>query len=1037
MRRLSMFVCLLVLISLCAQSFGVNAGLTAQPHPAPAQPADALSPIPHPILSNLNVRRAIYHCTNKDALIAAAYPTLTPAERAALLLDSFLPPDSPYYYSSTWQYPFSPDAGKALLDSAGWTLPAGSTYRVNAAGEMLAIFLHTTNIDIRRAYVDALRTQLLACGILLMPVHYADGTWLFGATTGIQRRDFEIAGFAWVYETDPAGLTGLYGCDSIPGLENNWDPDKQNIMGWCNPTASAALVSASDTGLPLATRQAYYATVQDEFAKDVPSIPLFRRNDSPNSWEHLDLNLQVVPPTRKPLSDLRVRQAIAHCTNKTALVQAIYPYLTTDQANNLVMDSFISNNHWAYNPAITRYAYNPSSGMTLLDAAGWTLPLGATYRVNAVGEELVIKLTTTDSSFRQTWGNVFANQMQACGIRIIPQYTYSRWWFGKTGLMRRNFDLGAFAWVGSSDPGGLGLYDCTYIPSASNGWVGQNYSGWCNPEASLALRSAVNSVDRASRVTNYGIVQDQYARDVPIIHLFKMLELYATDPNLSGFQPQEGENYYTKQIENWLAPGQSLITIGMTQEPPTLFNRVDSTMAGRLITILQQSAPLTNYNFDNQALLLNQVPSIANGLARLEIVSVQAGDRVQNTSGSVVTLANGVIVQDSNGAIVTFSGAPINMLQLVVRYPFKTGLRWSDNQPVVRADYELAYRVDCDPATGASSYYYCDRIKTVSFADDNSGFTITQVPGFQNPTFTEPLFTYYPAHRVVQSGPYAGQTLAQVPSAAWPTLPEIASNPLSAGPYQITGWVHGNSMTFERNPYYVNGLPLTEQVVVKFIASGQVETSIISGTVDLVGPESLYSISTTLAQAVQNNQVKVYTKPSMTWEHIDINLDALPVTQEVTPSSPAQISIQDNQNKPLTVNVPQGAVTDPIQLELSLSPYPAQNAPSGLKFAGASLTLTAYQGGLPISNFTFAKPVRLTIHYSDSDVYRLDEDALQFDFWNGSSWQNAAATCTGGDYFFQVDKVNNILEVNICHLSDFALLSPLKLFPVYLPLTRR
>ena len=39
------------------------------------------SPSPHPILSDLSVRKAIALCTDKDALIQSAYPLLTAAER--------------------------------------------------------------------------------------------------------------------------------------------------------------------------------------------------------------------------------------------------------------------------------------------------------------------------------------------------------------------------------------------------------------------------------------------------------------------------------------------------------------------------------------------------------------------------------------------------------------------------------------------------------------------------------------------------------------------------------------------------------------------------------------------------------------------------------------------------------------------------------------------------------------------------------------------------------------------------------------------
>jgi hypothetical protein len=132
----------------------------------------------------------------------------------------------------------------------------------------------------------------------------------------------------------------------------------------------------------------------------------------------------------------------------------------------------------------------------LFEAAGWSLAEGATYRANAAGEEMALKFTTTTAQFRQTWAAIFEEQMKTCGLRIVRFHVPAAWWFGdNTGLARRDFELGAFAWVMQSDPGGRTLYACDQIPSLENGWKGQNYMGWCNPRADEAIRTATASVD--------------------------------------------------------------------------------------------------------------------------------------------------------------------------------------------------------------------------------------------------------------------------------------------------------------------------------------------------------------------------------------------------------------------------------------------------------------------------------------------------------------------------------------------------------------
>lgn len=186
------------------------------------------------------------------------------------------------------------------------------------------------------------------------------------------------------------------------------------------------------------------------------------------------------------LSDLRVRQAIAYCTNRPELIASVYPFLTPEQQQNLLMDTFLPKAHWAAaKENITVYPFDPEKGKALLEEAGWT---GEPIRRNANGEPLSLSFTTTNAQFRQTWSAVFIRQMAACGIQIIPTYAPASWWFGSsTGLSRRDFELGAFAWVGQADPGGQTLYSCNQIPLPSNNWEGQNYMGWCNEKASRAI----------------------------------------------------------------------------------------------------------------------------------------------------------------------------------------------------------------------------------------------------------------------------------------------------------------------------------------------------------------------------------------------------------------------------------------------------------------------------------------------------------------------------------------------------------------------
>ncbi|BCX04606.1 MAG: hypothetical protein KatS3mg053_2544 [Candidatus Roseilinea sp.] len=254
--------------------------------PARSNGVSTITPQPHPILSDVNVRRAIAYCTDKGALLESVHSPLTPQERQALIAETFIISSSWAFTTPAVIYNYNPAQGMSVLEAAGWTLQPGATYRTRN-GRMLTFGITSSNAPYRQTYLSVWSNQMRACGIQVLP-NYVPGSVFFGRATGLRVRDFESAAFAWVSEEDPGGRS-LFSCDQIPSPDNGWAG--QNYMGWCNPIASAAIQLAADTSRPQAERKVHYATVINEFANDVPSLPLFYRPNSP-TWEHIDFNLQ-------------------------------------------------------------------------------------------------------------------------------------------------------------------------------------------------------------------------------------------------------------------------------------------------------------------------------------------------------------------------------------------------------------------------------------------------------------------------------------------------------------------------------------------------------------------------------------------------------------------------------------------------------------------------------------------------------------------------------------------------------------------------
>jgi ABC-type transport system substrate-binding protein len=565
------------------------------------------------------------------------------------------------------------------------------------------------------------------------------------------------------------------------------------------------------------------------------------------------------------LGDLRVRQALAHCTNKPDLLKAVYPLISDEDRANLVMNTFIPRSHWAYagDANVTVYDFDPAKGAALLDEAGWTLAEGAGTRTNANGDALSLKFTTTNAAFRQTWGAIWTQQMADCGVEIIPLYAPASWWFGDTtGIARRDYELGAFAWVGQADPGGQTLYACDQIPFPTNGWEGQNAMGWCNEAASTNIKLANNTLVKDERIAAYTVVQQEFTADVPSIPLFNRTETFAYAADLTGFAPTSGQEYYNYNVHEWARPGQDTVILGFTQEPASLFTLVEDAFVANIAYQVIRPAQEwhLNYDFTNSP-ITKDLPTLENGGTTNNDVEVSEGTMVVDANGDVVELAAGVTVKNAAGEDVEYTGGTVTMKQLVSRFEIADGVTWEDGTPVSSADLELGYKIACDPESGATSFITCDKTAGVEFLTDAVGYVQTWVPGVQDPLYFVPVWPIYPAHQ-----------LGDVPAAEWATNPLVAETPLSYGPYKLVEWVKGERMVFAANEYWVGGAPATPNFVIQFITPESAEGLLIGGEVDILASETLAGLSQALVDAETAGTIKTHTQAGGTWEHIDIQL---------------------------------------------------------------------------------------------------------------------------------------------------------------------
>jgi hypothetical protein len=161
----------------------------------------------------------------------------------------------------------------------------------------------------------------------------------------------------------------------------------------------------------------------------------------------------------------------------------------------------------------------------------------------------------------------------------------------------------------------------------------------------------------------------------------------------------------------------------------------------------------------------------------------------------------------------------------------------------------------------------------------------------------------------------------------------------------------------------------------------------------------------------------------------DIGADELIATL-VDPGNSTTLVYTDTLGSPTAVDMPAGAVEDPITL--LYTPVPTATAPAGLGFAGHAFDLEGYSGETLLPGLVLDAAATVTIAYTQTEVSGLDESTLVLYYWDGAgeAWQDAAC----GPYERNADE--NWVSVPICHLSRFTLFAD-ELQRVYLPLVLR
>ncbi|OGO64372.1 MAG: hypothetical protein A2030_00275 [Chloroflexi bacterium RBG_19FT_COMBO_50_10] len=327
-------------------------------------------------------------------------------------------------------------------------------------------------------------------------------------------------------------------------------------------------------------------------------------------------------------------------------------------------------------------------------------------------------------------------------------------------------------------------------------------------------------------------------------------------------------------------PEHRTLTICLGAEPVSLFIHNSNSLVAKNILEAIYDGPIDSTDFSYEPVILEKLPSLADGDATLQRVSVKENGFVVNDAGEMVLLRPGQVVRpygcNLSECAITWQGEALEMAQMSVTFTLKQNIRWSDGKPLIADDsvfgFEIAsgcrFQEHPDSACGfLGAGGHQTLINTASYAAlDVRTTQWLGLPGFLDQTYMTNFAHPLPRH---QMQTYTPEEFLSVEE----------RSPLGWGPYIIEKWQPGEYILLSRNPHYFRaseGLPHFDQLKIRFFISDENETlsALQNGECDLIDSEKS-SKSITLEHLIEfgnSGKISALTSIGNLWEHLDFNI---------------------------------------------------------------------------------------------------------------------------------------------------------------------
>jgi peptide/nickel transport system substrate-binding protein len=252
------------------------------------------------------------------------------------------------------------------------------------------------------------------------------------------------------------------------------------------------------------------------------------------------LEVQIAPGTiysylafnlRDPiLRDVHVRQALAYAIDRNAMIKYLWRDMA-EPANNI-----LPKQHWAYDPDVRNYEFDPARARKILDDAGYTTKNGVRFH-------LTMKTSTEEST--RLLAAVLQQQLRDVGIALdIRSFEFATFY---SDVVKGAFQIYSLRWIGGNEDPDIFehvFHSASFPPKRAN------RSYYVNSRVDQLIDAGRRELDQQKRKAIYFELQKVLAEDVPYVHLWYLDTVLVNSKRLRNIHVSPSGNYdFLKTVE--------------------------------------------------------------------------------------------------------------------------------------------------------------------------------------------------------------------------------------------------------------------------------------------------------------------------------------------------------------------------------------------------------------------------------------------------------------------------------------------------------